>query len=242
MSLYPPSDDHFQRIYSGDQTHLYDAMVLCEDVENNLLKTIAAYATLDGAQVVDVGAGTGRVSRLLASAAAEILSIDLNLPMLRIAQRHQRQSETRWHVVNADAAHLPVRSDWADLSIAGWAIGHFNGWFSDPLKLVDRALAEMARVLRAGGTQIIIETLGTGFDQPAPPNEALAAYYAHLETQHGFRRVTLRTDYLFPTVQEGAKLVKFFFSEDLSRRMIQENSPRLIEWTGVWWRMKVQDF
>jgi len=53
----------------------------------------------------------------------------------------------------------------------------------------------MVRVVKPGGSIIIIETLGTGFTEPAPP-EILKPYYEYLASRW-FTLVSIRTDYLF---------------------------------------------
>jgi ubiquinone/menaquinone biosynthesis C-methylase UbiE len=237
-SLFPPADDHFQTIYHGDKTHLYDAMAGYEDVENNLLRMLQRHTPAKAAAVLDVGAGTGRVSRLLAPQTARLVSLDLNIPMLRIAQRYQQRASIPWHIIAGDATRLPLASAWADVVTAGWAIGHFPGWFDNWIELTDLAINEMQRALKPGGTQILIETMGTGSASPLPPTEGLAAYYRRLETIHHFQSEVIRTDYAFPDVKTAVELVGFFFGDELAHKMQQENTPHLIEWTGVWWRKK----
>jgi ubiquinone/menaquinone biosynthesis C-methylase UbiE len=175
---------------------------------------------------------------LLAPYAARLVSVDLNMSMLRIAQRHQQKTAIPWQLVAGDATRLPIASGWADVVVAAWAIGHFSGWFSNWIDLTDLAIQEMARALKPGGTHILIETMGTGSLTPQPPTEGLAAYYHRLETIHQFQSEVIRTDYTFPDVQRAVKLVGFFFGEELAYKIQQENSTYLIEWTGVWWRVK----
>jgi ubiquinone/menaquinone biosynthesis C-methylase UbiE len=218
----PPPDDHFHQIYTGPRTDWYDAMISCEDVGGELSDAI--HAQVKGANLLDVGAGTGRVGRLANGVAAQVMSLDLNVPMLKIAAQQ------------SDALHLPVRSGWAEVVTAGWALGHFVGWFPDWRDRIARALDEITRVMVPHGAQIIIETLGTGFAEAAPPTDGLAAYYHLLEDQFGFTRQVLRTDYRFPDVETGARLVGFFFGDELRHHMESQQSRDLIEWTGFWVR------
>ncbi|HEY4718334.1 MAG TPA: hypothetical protein VIH14_04915, partial [Anaerolineales bacterium] len=102
---------------------------------------------------------------------------------------------------------------------------------------VERAMAEMHRATRAGGTLIILETLGTGVQEPAPPNAALAAYYHWLEREQGFSRRVVATDYDFGSVPRAAELCGFFFGEPLAARVKANGWQRVPEWTGVWSRI-----
>ena len=224
------TDDHFQKIYAGPQTDWYDEMVSCEDVAGHFRDFIRA--RVKGLCLLDVGAGTGRVSRIASPVARQVLTTDLNLPMLRTA----KSTDPGLMIAAGDALHLPIRKGWAEVIVAGWALGHFVGWFADWRARIGYALDEMNRVTAPAGAQIIVETLGTGFAEPAPPTEGLAAYYALLESEYSFVRHTLRTDYRFPDVATGARLVGFFFGDELAQRLIDEDSRDLIEWTGVWVR------
>jgi hypothetical protein len=92
----------------------------------------------------------------------------------------------------------------------------------------------MTRALRPGGAAVVIETLGTGATEPAPPNPELAEYYAWLEAEHGFARRALRTDYAFASVEEAAELTGFFFGADFAARVRRDRTSRVPECTGLW--------
>jgi ubiquinone/menaquinone biosynthesis C-methylase UbiE len=94
----------------------------------------------------------------------------------------------------------------------------------------------MMRVLKPGGTAIILETMTTGSETPAPPNERLAAYYAWLENEQGFSYKWIRTDYQFASVQEADELTRFFFGDELADRIVREGITILPECTGIWWK------
>ena len=98
-----------------------------------------------------------------------------------------------------------------------------------------RDMAEMKRVLRPGGTAVIFETLGTGSEEPNPPTETLAAYYAYLENEQGFSTTWIRTDYQFESVSEAGELAGFFFGDDLAAQVTANEWVILPECTGIWW-------
>ncbi len=93
----------------------------------------------------------------------------------------------------------------------------------------------MGRAAKPGGTLIIMETMGTGVQQPAPPNPALADY-AWLENEHGFTRQVIATDYDFGSVDRAAELCGFFFGAELAARVRANGSSRVPEFTGIWRR------
>lgn len=230
----------FKHIYKH-QAPAYDRMVAAEDCDGNLLPAIAAVTPLAGAHVIEVGIGTARVTRLLVRGGiASLLGIDESAEMLGIAELHlarEAPASCQWRLVKADVAAIPAPSGAADLAVAGWVFGHMTEWFQQDWQAhLSRALAELGRVTRPGGAQIILETLGTGTDQPGAPSEALDAYYAHLTAEHGFRREVLRTDYAFATPEEAASACGFFFGDAFAQTIRARGWARVPEWTGLWWR------
>ncbi|MFT3765210.1 MAG: class I SAM-dependent methyltransferase [Minicystis sp.] len=227
-----------QQIYERHAAE-YDALVAAEDCDGHLLPAIEAVAPVRGARVIEVGAGTGRITRLLVAGGARVVAVDRSPAMLEIARRHLTALDMpgTWEIHRADARALPVANGEADLGIAGWVFGHLRYWMPDDWKdAVGHALAEMRRALRPGGTMIVIETLGTGREDPLPPSAALAEYYDWLEGEHGMTRAAIRTDYAFPDVATAAATTGFFFGEDFGERVRREGWSRIPECTGLWWK------
>jgi ubiquinone/menaquinone biosynthesis C-methylase UbiE len=217
----------------------YDALVSAEDVDRHLLPAIAAVAPLAGARVLEVGAGTGRITRQLVAAGARVVGVDVSPAMLDVARAHLEAAAPRdaWELHCADARALPVPNGWASLAVAGWMFGHFTLWMAEGWRAeIAAALAEMDRALVPGGALVIIETLGTGREEPEPPSPALAAYYAWLEQEQGMTRTWIRTDYVFPDVATAARTTGFFFGEAFGERVSREGWRRIPECTGVWSR------
>ena len=227
----------FHRIYER-HAEAYDALVAAEDCEGRLRPALQAIAPLAGATVLEVGAGTGRVTRLLLEAGARVVASEPVGAMRAVARRRTvHLPAARCALLGADARALPVRSGWADVAIAGWVLGHLRSWHAATWReTIARGLAEMDRALRPGGTRIVIETLGTGEESPRPPTPELAGYYAWLEGEQGMRRVWIRTDYRFPDPDAAARATGFFFGEEFAGLVRQRGWSRIPECTGLWWR------
>jgi len=234
--------DHFETIYSRRAVD-YHRMIAAEDVDDNLPAALYEIGQPHGKRILDLGSGTGRIPLLLGSQAAQLIAIDLQRAML-LENRHQKELTFRkdlpkvdWSLVQADMRQIPLVSGWAQLTLAGWAIGHMRAWFQqDWQRQMRSALAEMLRVTQPGGRLIIIETLGTGSLEPKPPVESLAEYYTWLEQDWGFWRRAIRTDYQFGSVEQAVAHTKFFFGSELADKIRANRWRRVPEWTGIWTR------
>lgn len=101
-----------------------------------------------GATVVDVGAGTGKLTRDLVSTGARVVAVEPLAEMLEQLAAAVPEAEA----LSGSAEELPLEDSSADAVVAASAFH----WF-DP----DRALPEIHRVLKPGGA---LATIGNGRD------------------------------------------------------------------------------
>jgi ubiquinone/menaquinone biosynthesis C-methylase UbiE len=227
----------YQRIYDH-HADAYDALVSREDHEHNLLATLRAIVPLDGMNVVETGAGTGRVTLLLAPFVRSVTAFDRAAPMIAVAEAKARArgvGNVRFGVASHDA--LPVPTAEADLAIEGWAFGHAVGWNpSGWIDEVDAHVRELARAIRPGGSIVLIETMGTGVSAPFEGGHALEPFHRHVVERLGFAHRCVRTDYAFESVDDAAERAGFFFGERMAAKVRANGWRVLPEHTGVYWR------
>ena len=107
----------YQEIYRT-QAEEYEALVSREDYQGNLLRALNHVCPLDGLDVIELGAGTGRLTRLIAPQARTIRAFDISPHMLGVAIAKLGETSLRnWQVAVADNRALPVADRVADLSI-----------------------------------------------------------------------------------------------------------------------------
>jgi ubiquinone/menaquinone biosynthesis C-methylase UbiE len=222
--------DHFIQIYRHKGT-VYHEMIAYEDVDGNLRPALEAFTHFAGKSILDLGTGTGRIPMLFPD--ADITGLDLHWDMLIENQR--QQSPDPGPLVQADMRLLPFPTDSYEIITAGWALGHFTGWFGEDWKAqAQTVLDEASRVGQPGGWIIIIETMTTGSHTPEPPSEGLATYYQWLEEDQEFQPQVIQTDFQFDDLAQAIHYMRFFFGVELAKEVRKQGWVRLPEWTGIW--------
>jgi demethylmenaquinone methyltransferase / 2-methoxy-6-polyprenyl-1,4-benzoquinol methylase len=114
-------------------------------------------ATWQPRDVLDLATGSGDLARAIASRLpnAQVVAADFSPEMLEIAR-----GKGVLNTVVADALQLPFEAGSFDVVTVAFGLRNMANW--------DRALAEMARVLRDGGRLLVLDfSLPTGALRPA---------------------------------------------------------------------------
>jgi len=214
----------------------YERLIQREDYQGNLLPAIEKIVPLNGLDVVELGAGTGRLTRLLAPHVRTIRAFDESGHMLKVAEETLRKlGLTNCKTGIADHRQVPAGDASADLVISGWSFCYLAVWGGKKWRSALQAgLSEIERILRPGGAVILIETLGTFEGAPNPP-EHLKGYFAWLDKQ-GLQSTWIRTDYKFENTYEAKELISFFFGRNLASEVDFVYGTTLPECTGIWWK------
>ena len=88
----------FHTIYR-EYAREYEAMVSVEDLAGNVPALIRSVCPLAGKAVLDIGAGTGRLTMLLAPEAAQVIAVDRAPAMLEITAERAAKAGDRKSVV-----------------------------------------------------------------------------------------------------------------------------------------------
>ncbi len=114
------------------------------------LRWVLAQAPWAGQRVLDISTGKGRFAINFARAGAQVTALDIAPQMLALARAASRQAGVGVDLLQADAEGLPFAARTFDVVVCMEAIMHVP----HPQQLV----AEMARVVRPGGTVLLSMT------------------------------------------------------------------------------------
>jgi demethylmenaquinone methyltransferase/2-methoxy-6-polyprenyl-1,4-benzoquinol methylase len=116
-------------------------------------------------RVLDVCTGTGDLA-LAFPAAAITFGSDFSLPMLIRAQVKARRRHRPLSLFAADALRMPIQDHSMDVATVAFGIRNFED--------LSKGLRELARVLRPGGTLLVLE-----FSRPRGPFAAILRWWMH---------------------------------------------------------------
>ena len=158
---------------------MFDAIAPRYDLLNHVLsagmdrgwrnRAIDALALSEHARVLDVCTGTGdlALAAIARRQGVTVIGVDFAAEMLRLGLAKVRAAalQRQIRLVRGDAARIPVGDDTCDAATIGFGIRNV----AEP----ERALAEIARILKPGGRLAILE-----FGQPRIPGiRTLYAWY-----------------------------------------------------------------
>lgn len=145
--------DSVRRLYDGPQGAVLKFSSLFS-LHEPLMGQLFRSGRFDASRfhrILDVGSGAGQIIRHLLNSAhddAEIIGFDLSPEMLRRARERLKGDRTQF--VAADLMQMPFRDNSFDCITCGYVLEHIP----DP----SPGLAEFARVLKPGGTALLLVT------------------------------------------------------------------------------------
>jgi ubiquinone/menaquinone biosynthesis C-methylase UbiE len=190
--------------WGGGSAELYNAVVArgVRPIYDELLgQTVARFPVPQGARILDVGCGPGHATAALAQKlpSARIVGVDLADRAIALARAaYGERSNASFQV--ADAMSLPFADAAFDVVMSTASIKH---WPS-----AERGVREALRVLRRGGSLVLLET------DPACTNEQalrFVSYFQHVPALAGnfvgwyFRRFVAQQS---PSVERIARWVE----------------------------------
>jgi ubiquinone/menaquinone biosynthesis C-methylase UbiE len=143
------------QVFDDTASQRLEAVYLTADIVRQRKEVLAALALQPGETVLDVGSGPGLLMADVADLVGpegHVTGIDASDSMLALSRRRFADPplRERTSVLKADATQLPFKTGQFDAAVSTQVYEYVPD--------VDRALAELYRVLRPGGRALILDT------------------------------------------------------------------------------------
>lgn len=210
----------------------YEAENRAFDPDGVVEAAMASVAPWAGRAVLDVGCGTGFHLPRFASSADSVVGVEPHPSLAALARRRTRALD-HVTVLEGLAEALPLPDASVDVVHARWA--YFFGPGSEP------GLAEVARVVRRGGTAFVIDndptrsTFGGWFSRgyPAVDADAVERFW----TSRGWNRRRLDTRWEFTSRDDLEAVVRIELPPAVAEDALAPHDGLVVDYAvNLWWR------
>ena len=212
---------------------VYEVENLGVDRAGRIEAAMESLHPFDGADLVDVGCGTGfHLPRFAALGCASVVGVEPHPPLVSLAQQ-RISGMPRVRVLEGAAQALPLRDASVDIAQARWA--YFFGAGCEP------GLRELERVLRPGGTAYVIDndatrsTFGRWFTRAYPSYDPVAV--ERFWARQGWSRERLAIEWTFDSREDLESVVRIEFPETAAEGILAEHVGTGVDYAiSLWWR------
>lgn len=187
-----------------DTPEVYELENLASDRAGVIDRAVEGLHPLQGADLLDLGCGTGFHLPRFAERGARVVGVEPHLPLVRRAANRLRARGSRARVLAGDAEALPLADGSVDVVHARWA--YFFGPGCEP------GLAELARVVRPGGVACVVDndatrsTFGQWFRRAYPDYDPVAVQ--RFWDRQGFTTQPLTIEWTFDRREDLEAVVR----------------------------------
>jgi ubiquinone/menaquinone biosynthesis C-methylase UbiE len=218
-------------------TATYELENRAADPDGRLWSTLQRLAPWEGRDVLDLGCGTGFHLPLFATAARTVVGVEPHPDLVALARRRTRRL-ANVTVTQGVAQAIPLPDASVDVVHVRWA--YFFGPGTEP------GLAEIARVVRRGGTALVVDndatrsTFGRWFRRGYP--EVDPAAVERFWSTHGWTRESVEMGWRFQTRADLEAVVRIEFTPEVAEAVLAETAPgeegvtEVDYAVNVWWK------
>lgn len=212
-------------------TATYEVENRAADPDGRLWTAMSERVTWAGRTVLDLGCGTGFHLPLFAESARTVIGVEPHPALVRLAQRRTRDlGNVEVRLGTAQQVPLPDAS--VDVVHVRWA--YFFGPGCEP------GLAELDRVVRRGGTALVIDNDGSrstfgawfrrGFPHLPPPAD-IERFWA----QRGWTRTSVDMGWRFETRADLEAVVRIEFKPDVAEQILRHHDGLEVDYAVNLW-------
>lgn len=210
-----------------------------------MVQALESVVNIDGADVADIGCGTGQLAKRIGARVNSYHGFDLSAAMIEAARRNSGTAASAASVGRirfevADAFAIPLPDSAVDLTVYPWSMTSIvaPGWPEHWRERLEEALAEAHRMTRPGGALAVIETASLAGELPWGEvwHPIRRAFLSELERVHCFDRVLFANDWEFRTRGNARRYAPLWFDRRTINTMLRARCTLLTECSGIWWR------
>lgn len=212
----------------------YDELVNAEDYNKNLDNFLQEKIYWNNKIVYEAGIGTGRVTKIYIDKINHVYGFDREQHMLKKCKEniHDFSNYSLDICENTELKMIPQK---ADIFIEGWSFGHtiienMNNYES----IFRKIYSNLTTIVKDKGEIILIESCGTNVNEAFNKTGILGDFYSHIEDKYNFKKYVISTDYKFLNYKEAARIMGFFFGNEMSDDIIKNEKNIIPEFTGIW--------
>lgn len=218
---------------------VYEIENRAADPHGVIEEAMASHVSWEGRVFLDLGCGSGYHLPVWARTARRVIGVEPH-PGLVAAARRRTGEDARIMVIAGTAQHIPIPDASVDVVQARWA--YFFGPGCEP------GLAELARVVRRGGTAMVIDndptrsTFGRWFRRGYPHLPAPEVIERFWSTR-GWTRHPLDMGWRFERWDDFAAVVRIEFDPRTAAEILAErprprrDEPVEVDYAvNLWWR------
>lgn len=202
------------------------------DPDGVIEAAMTAVRTWDGADVLDVGCGSGFHLPRFATRARRVIGVEPHPPLIALARQRTRDLPTV-SVRAGTAQALPLPDASIDVAHARWA--YFFGPGCEP------GLRELDRVVRRGGAAFLIDidatrsTFGGWFRRWQRDYDPVAVQ--RFWATHGWQRVPLDLRWVMQSRADFEAVVRIELSEDVAEAALAEHPGTEVDYAAnLFWK------
>lgn len=202
------------------------------DPDGVIESAMAAIRGWDGADVLDIGCGSGFHLPRFAATARSVIGVEPHPPLLHLARRRCR-ALPRIDVRAGTAQALPVADASVDVAHARWAYFFAPG--------CEPGMRELARVVRRGGVAFVIDndasrsTFGSWFRRFLPDHDPVAVQ--RFWAMHGWERQSLDIRWAMASRADFEAVVRIEFTPELAEAVLAEHAGSEVDYAvNLFWK------
>lgn len=213
---------------------VYEVENLGVDRDGVIEQAMAAIRPFEGADLVDVGCGSGfHLPRFASLGCASVVGVEPHLPLVELAAARV-EGMPRVQVMEGMAQSLPLPDSSVDIAHARWA--YFFGAGCEP------GLRELERVLRPGGAAYVIDndatrsTFGRWFTRAYPSYDPAAV--ERFWVRQEWTRLPLTIHWEFDTREDFEEVVRIEFPETAAEGILAEHEGTGVDYAVNLWHRR----